>query len=673
MKQRKNNFNSLKKKIDTTIRKLEKNKTTENKSLISLLKEITQFQIDPKLTNEALFRTTLYSIGDAVITTDVKGNVQQMNPIAEKLCGWKESEARNKHLQKVFKIISGPTGKKSESSFNKVIKTGKIVGVANHALLISKPGNKIPIVFRSIPIKNDTGEIIGVASVFRDQREERKNQIALEESESRYRAFFDNSPDAIFLADPETGKIIDANKEALRLLKIPHSKIIKMHQSQLHPKRLETYSTKAFTEQIEAIDLKIPLENFLVTATGEEIPAEVLASMITLNGKNVVQGVFRNISERRKIESEFQKSKERMELLIEGTPHLFFYVQDLKGNIEYISPSIENITGYPVDKWLNQNHWFATDSPINQKAKDRTRNHLNGKIIPEPVYVEILHTNGSKVMIELYERPLFINGKVVGLQGVAHDITKRLEAEKNLKEIESSYTRLFDSVSEAIYILDKNGFFLEINAGAINMYGYERAELIRKTPAFVGATDKNDLESVEVSLGKAFNGEKQQFDFWGKRKNGEEFLKEVRLYPGFYFNKKVTIAIANDITEKKKAEVLLRESEKRYKLIAENTADSIALFDMNLNYTYVSPSVIKLLGYTSEELISYGFAKIISQEDLSNLKKILLEELENETIGIVDKLRNRIIELEQICKDGSKIWVEATMSFVRDNKGTPAG
>ena len=673
MKQGKNNLNSLKKKINTTIRKLEKSKTTENNSIIKLLKEISQFQIEPKLTNEALFRTTLYSIADAVITTDIKGNIQQMNPVAEKLCGWKKADAKNKPLEKVFNIINEATGKKSESSIKKIIKTGKVTCLAKHTLLISKSGKKIPIVNSIAPIKNDTREIVGVVLVFRDQTDERKNQLPIQENEIRHNPFFDNSPDAIFLADPETGRIIDANKEAIRLLKMPRSKVIKMHQSQLHPKRLETYSTKAFTEHIETTRLKIPFENFLVTATGEEIPVEVLASMLTLNGKNVIQGVFRNISERRKIEAEFQKSKERMQLLIEGTPNLFFYVQNLNGNIEYISPSVENITGYSVDKWLNQNHWFASDSPINQKAKVRTRNHLDGNIITEPVYVEILHANGSKVMIELYERPIFKNGKVVGLQGVAHDITKRLQAEQNLKESERSYTRLFDSVSEAIYILDENGIFTDINTGALIMYGYDREELIGKTPEYVSAPGKNDLESVAVSLEKAFNGEKQQFEFWGKRKNGDEFLKDVRLYPGNYFNKKVVIAIANDITEKKKAETLLRESEKRYKLIAENTADSIAVFDLKLNYTYVSPSVTKLLGYTAEELRKIGFAKIVSQEDLGEMQKILLEELENETSGNADKQRSRIIELHQVRKDGTKVWVEATVSFLRDEKGVPVG
>ena len=1053
MNKSKNDLNKIKKKINSTLKYFEKNKSLDKKILENFINDINEMQKGTSLQQENFFRTTLYSIGDGVITTDLNGKIQQMNPVAEKLCGWKESEAKNKSFESVFKIIAEITKVKSENPVKRVLKSKHTVGLANHTLLISKTGKKIPIADSSSPIKNDKGKIIGVIIVFRDQTREREkentleererkystlvsnlpgfiyqckndkdwtmefisdgckkitgytpsdfiknNKIAfndiihpdykktiwnkwqkilkertyfefeypiiakngklkwiwergrgvystngkliflegfiediserrnaeeslrlknivfessitansianlegklidanaaflnfwgykskskvlgkslnvfikskndvvkilstlnkkgvwegdflakrsdrsefiahglattvvdnkgkiigyqssvldvtdrnrtealLKESENRYKIFFDNSPDAIFLADPESGEIVNANKAALQLLKMSYSKVVGMHQSQLHPKRLEDHAVKGFEEHKKENELIKPIENYVLTASGEEIPVEVLANTLKINGKTVIQGVFRNISERRRIEkalkesenkfqlffehskdamllldgnvffdcnnaavemlgynnksemlsahpsklspdfqpdgtasftkaekimnqaykdgfvrfewthrkmngedlpvevmltsiplagkqilftvwrditerktieSEIQRSRERMQLLVEGTPHLFFYVQNLDGKIEYISPSVENITGYSVSEWHNQNTWFITDSPINQNARKRTWEHLSGIINNDPVYAEILHANGSKVMIEIYERPIIKEGKVLGLHGVAHDISERIRFEQNLKESEISYRGLFNSVSEAIYILDENGIFIDINEGALEMYGYGRNELIGKTPEFVSAPNKNDLSSVAAALGKAFEGEKQQFEFWGKRKNGEEFLKDVRLYLGTYLNKKVCIAIANDITEKRKAEELLRESEKRYKLIAENTADSIAIFDLNLNYTYISPSVINLLGYTPEELMSIGLANIISEDAKNIIQKVLLEELENEINRNADPHRSRIIETEQLRKDGSKIWVEGTVSFLRDDNGNPIG
>lgn len=635
-----------------------------------------------------------------------------------------------------------------------------------------------------------------------------------------------------------------------------------------------------------------------------------------------------DITERKSIEQEVEKNRDRMQLLVEGTPHLFFYVQNLDGYIEYISPSIENITGYKVTQWLNQRHWFITESPINQKARSRTHQHLSGEIDPSPVYVEIKHANGGKVTLELYERPIIKNGKVIGLQGVAHDITERLKSEEKLRISELSYQKLFDSVTEAIYIQDENGVFIDVNEGAVEMYGYDKKTLIGKTPEFVSAPNRNDIQSVQIAVKKAFKGEKQQFQFWGKRKNGEEFLKDVRLYPAGLGNKKVIIAIATDITERTKAETLLKESEarfknlfvnspdaifladpktgiivdanesalnlmqmnknqiiglhqsklhpsrlnefaiksfeehqkvdgpkiaienyvtnsngeeipveimanrimiqgqellqgvfrdlrsrkkieqslyesekkfrslfehstdamlllnhthfidcnkaaldmlncsskedivsvhpsqlspvyqpdgkfssekadqmieiafktganrfewihkkisgeefpvevsltpiplegeevlftiwrdiserkaaeiqlkaseERYKLIAENTADSIAIFDFNLRYTYLSPSVKKMLGYSVEELMQMGLQSIVSQEDAMYMQSILEAELKNEQIENIDPYRSRLILSRQRKKDGEFIWVEGTVSFIRDKNNKPTG
>ena len=135
MKQRNNEVNELKQKLHKAIKYLEKGKTPDNKTLVNLLKEIQELQIAPSLQNESLFRTTLYSIGDAVITTDLNGKVKQMNPVAEKLCGWKESEAKNKSIEKVFNIVDEVTGKKSDSSYKKVIKSGKISVSYTHLTL----------------------------------------------------------------------------------------------------------------------------------------------------------------------------------------------------------------------------------------------------------------------------------------------------------------------------------------------------------------------------------------------------------------------------------------------------------------------------------------------------------------------------------------------------------
>ncbi len=127
-----------------------------------------------RATAQEEFKTTLYSIGDAVITTDVKGNIRQMNPVSEALTGWKETEAKELPAEEVFKIVNESTGEKAENPVQKVLEKGLIVGLANHTLLIAKDGSEIPIADSGAPIRDEDGEITGVVLVFRDQGKERE-------------------------------------------------------------------------------------------------------------------------------------------------------------------------------------------------------------------------------------------------------------------------------------------------------------------------------------------------------------------------------------------------------------------------------------------------------------------------------------------------------------------
>ncbi|MCX6175731.1 MAG: ATP-binding protein [Ignavibacteriales bacterium] len=148
---------------------------------------------------------------------------------------------------------------------------------------------------------------------------------------------------------------------------------------------------------------------------------------------------------------------------------------------------------------------------------------------------------------------------------------------KALKEIEESYRGLFNAVTEAIYIQDIDGKFLDVNDGAVKMYGYPRDYFIGKTPEFLSAPGLNNLEQIFGHVQKTFSGKPQQFEFWGKRFNGEIFPKKVSLTRGRYLNKDVVVAIASDITESKRAE-LLREALFEISEAAYTASDMYALY-----------------------------------------------------------------------------------------------
>ncbi|MDM8541212.1 PAS domain S-box protein [Desulfococcaceae bacterium HSG9] len=152
----------------------------------SLIISIERDMTERKRTQDALreseenLRTILNSIGDAVIAADLNGRIIQINPIAEKLTGWKFAESEGMQLTKVFNIIDAQTRKVTENPVEKVLATGKITGFAKHTVLISKDRTEYKIADSGAPIKDARGNITGVVLVFRDVTEEYRMQEELQ-------------------------------------------------------------------------------------------------------------------------------------------------------------------------------------------------------------------------------------------------------------------------------------------------------------------------------------------------------------------------------------------------------------------------------------------------------------------------------------------------------------
>lgn len=247
----------------------------------------------------------------------------------------------------------------------------------------------------------------------------------------------------------------------------------------------------------------------------------------------------------------------------------------------------------------------------------------------------LISKDGRKIPIANSGAPIKDeDGNIIGVVLVFRDQTKERESERALKESEESYRGFFNSVLEAIYIHDETGIFLDVNECASKMYGYDRDYFIGKTPEFVSAPGLNDLPKVVECVKRAFNGEPQQFEFWGIRKNGEVFPKDVRLYPGTYFNKKVVIALAQDITERKKAEKELSEREREYYALINNLPGFVyrCANDKNRTMYFISNGCETITGYSANELLynnKIAFNDIIHPDYQQKLNLIWEDVLQN--------------------------------------------
>jgi PAS domain S-box-containing protein len=219
--------------------------------------------------------------------------------------------------------------------------------------------------------------------------------------------------------------------------------------------------------------------------------------------------------------------------------------------------------------------------------------------------------------------------------------------------LEKSYRDLFNTVSEAIYILNEEGVFLDVNKGAVEMYGYAREELIGMTPENISAPGKNDLDLLRISLEEAFKGKTQKFEFWGTRKNGEYFPKEVILNKGLYLGKEAIIATARDITDRKKSEMEIAKMQSRLALIFKKFPN-LVIYETNGPNDFISDNVVNMLGYPPYLFTrNVKFINSIVHPDFSKV-------LEKKIHDWMDKSDSKNIKVEYPCKrsDGVYIWIE---------------
>lgn len=256
-----------------------------------------------------------------------------------------------------------------------------------------------------------------------------------------------------------------------------------------------------------------------------------------------------------------------------------------------------------------------------------------------------------------------ITGEIVALY---QDVTKQKQAVEALRINEENYEGIFNTSSDAIYIQDKNGVFIDVNIGVEKMYGYKRNSFIGKTPEFIGASGKNDINAIMKAIDKAYNGKAQEFEYWGLRKNGEVFLKDIRLYPGKYNGEKVVIAVAQDVSKRRETEDAIRNSEEKFKNLLHFAPDAFFHGDEVGNFIACNEAASKLTGYSREELLRMNMDNLFSEETI-NTKPLRYDLLK---VGRVVKTERELAKKNGdiiVIEMNSKIMSDGTFqSFTRD-------
>jgi len=239
----------------------------------------------------------------------------------------------------------------------------------------------------------------------------------------------------------------------------------------------------------------------------------------------------------------------------------------------------------------------------------------------------------------------------------------------------STFNHVFNSNQDAIAIFDLNGVIDFANKSFYELFGYQSQEQLHglRLENFFPPDSARQLAGMirKPSADKVLKLPEAS----GLKQNGQ--LISVSIYAFIIFrqpNQSIGLFCSiRDNTERKEAEQKLKQSEAKYRLLAENVTDVIWTLDMNLKFTYISPSIKKMRGYTPEEALPQSLDQFLPAKSFSAILQIFHQALEQEKSSERDLHKIWSFEAEQICKDGSIIYTESTAKFLRDENNQPIG
>jgi len=385
---------------------------------------------------EEILRVTLNSIGDAVITTDARGGVVLINPVAESLTGWMQREAVGQSLDAIFRIVDEVTRKPAENPIARVLTTGATAGLANHTVLVARDGTERAIDDSAAPIRDSNGRTVGCVLVFRDVTDRRRLEV---DNAERYRtarllaSIVESSDDAI------VGKSLDGiiqswNAAAERIFGYDAEEAVGRHITLVIPpdRVAEEDHIIGRLRRGERVD---HFETVRMRKDGSHVEVSLTISPIhDVDGRVIgASKVARDITAKKQAEELLRENEERLRIAME-TGKIGVWEWDIPADHVTMTDSLHAIHGISKEDFGATAEAFAElvhpdDRELVSKAMDRSLNQE----APYELEFRVVKPGGEVIWIFTNAIVMRRDGRPVRMIGASMDITERKRTEEALK------------------------------------------------------------------------------------------------------------------------------------------------------------------------------------------------------------------------------------------------
>lgn len=479
----------------------------------------------------------------------------------------------------------------------------------------------------------------------------------------QYRELFENASDWIYTINID-GQIVAFNNSVVKALKCNSAQdVLESNISDwMTPESLE--KANRFIQEVIAdkdfYDKSIEIE--IIRKDGEHVWLEHKARPIKDKNNNIIglHGIGRDITNKIRLEQELKESEAKYRKLFENANDGIFS-HDTEGYFTSVNKASLGILGEKQEKNVVGAHFSRWLTPDSLKiALEALKKAVSQETTNVSLNLEIVRPNNEHRWIETNSWVVKDGNRVTGINGIARDVTERLELEEKLKASEALYKDLFENADDPMYTHDLKGNILSMNNIGMKILAVTEEEIIGSniskwvTPEsykiFEDRVRKiflnQPLEKLVVMEVITKTGEHK----WGEART--RLLRDGNKIIG-------THGIMRDITDKVMLEKKLKESEEKYRDLFENAQDGMYVLDNERNFLKMNHFGLQTLGCTEEEVIGTNISKWITPASMKIVDERRLKRLSGEIVDAAD-----VVEI--VCKNGEHRWIEIKTREIKD-------
>jgi nitrogen fixation negative regulator NifL len=612
------------------------------------------------------------AMSDAVATIGVDGVIRQVNSEFEKASGWSRDEAVGKTAVELG-IMSEEEARRIEKEvMPRVINEGLIRDFKT--VTIRRDGTTFPVLMSWSLMKEAEGEPTGIVTVARDVTDQKRAEQALEESEVKYRTLFEGASDAIILTKPdgENLRFVDCNKRALKTFGCERKEDFIGRTPLDFSPPVQPDGQPSEQAALEKIKLALtsectPFSWQHTRLDGSPFDAEVSMSRLQIGGQSCIQGVVRDVTKRKRAKQALEESESRFRELVENIREVFWMENADCTELLYVSPAYEDIWGRSCKEFRdNPEVWLESIHPDDRQRVEEalSKGRNNGTYSEE---FRIVRPDGSIRWI--WDRCTVIHdepGEMLRVVGIAEDITERRNTEDALRENEGKLNAMLESISDLIGMIDKEFNIIWANEATQRVFG---DDIVGKKCHEVYHGRSKPCDRRRCVAMRAFNDggaheHETEVTYKDGRKRYHQCTANVALRDGK--GKPVAVLeVSRDITERKRAEMALRNQREDLQIILDSVPAAIWYKDTENRILRVNRVAAESMGMKPEQLEGREIRELFP-EDADCYYEDDLEVIRSgkPKWGIVEQLQVR---------RGDRRWVQTDKVPYWDEEGNIAG